>query len=576
MTKPSKPAEIQKRAALLVVTLIQVGLLFLLTTLDIIKYTTADDTTIVALLSGAYGFPNAVSLNMNYLIGLPLSILFEVLPVVNWVTIYFYITIIGSFLIINYIIIVARDSKTTLFLWVKCIALIPVFLYFLGDFTFTVVSYCSAISSALCGFAYAELPHKKVWGGLSVLSGVNSALIRSDCMLTIVAIVFLITICRAIQLKRVLKETFILAAALGIVSAALPFISLQLEAQMPGQAEAREWGETRSAALDGSFLTWDEGQDAYRARGINENQYNAAVNAFYFDHDTVSLELFETMLAVNPVYNRYNFDFALLLSQLGQSLLLPSWQTGVTILAMLIAIACAGVSNRPARHRILLLSLLVVVIEAAFFFVKRTPSRVTIPHYVLLCVGSLMLADEETDGAGTSRLDRRLVSLRLLVSVVSGLAIGICMGYYWECPARSSQAFSDETTLVTDYLRQHNQALFLSSNPELFSIDLARPILDYPGSAGERWNLIGNWETYSYPYYELMRSYSVSNPESLLLESIDSEHILYITNMERPVPDYALALAEERSGRSLHFELVDQVQSTNPYAAARVWRLVSD
>ena len=160
-----------------------------------------------------------------------------------------------------------------------------------------------------------------------------------------------------------------------------------------------------------------------------------------------------------------------------------------------------------------------------------------------------MLADEETDGAGTSRLDRRLVSLRLLVSVVSGLAIGICMGYYWECPARSSQAFSDETTLVTDYLRQHNQALFLSSNPELFSIDLARPILDYPGSAGERWNLIGNWETYSYPYYELMRSYSVSNPESLLLESIDSEHILYITNMERPVPDYALALAEERSGR---------------------------
>lgn len=69
------------------------------------------------------------------------------------------------------------------------------------------------------------------------------------------------------------------------------------------------------------------------------------------------------------------------------------------------------------------------------------------------------------------------------------------------------QRYREASIATFDYLEENQRRLYIVGDPSVLAIDVARPIFEFVGDNNERWNLIGNWETYSKDYYNLMTYY---------------------------------------------------------------------
>lgn len=554
---------------------IQLIILAVLLKGDYIRYATNDDTTIVALLSGAYGFENHFSINMNCALSFVIARLFSIFPVINWVTVFFIGVILISFLAIDFYVIANIQSDRWKNSLIATVALGVCFWYILGYFTFTVVSYIAGIAAAVSGIAFLKnrkgLRHLVVFAIFSILS----VLIRSDCIITIIAFMFIYSIGLVILKEAPAKRAFFLLAVMIVIMATCLTLDTYIEGQNPAQASYREWGEVRSSAMDGRYLTWNENPEAYVSAGIKPNQYNAIAGIFYYDYDVVSKDAFETILEITPASYRYEFDIAQLVNTICANVFSLGWDNCIIWFAMIIAIFTLGQASRKRKIEIIIALLTILGIYLAFFIIQRPLFRVTMPQFILLCVVSLEVSDYEYECSVAVNRSWNIIAAAIMTVVLS---IVVITAYFNRNPYSTKLPYySEETQNITRYRTQNNDVIFLAAGSEVLAYaDLSRPIFDFPGKDGELWNLMGNWEIYSYPYFRLMEKYGIQNPNSLLLESLDNTNIRYLTLFGQECPWYITQLLYEQYGIKAHFEEFDTLTSDNPYANYRIWILVSD
>ena len=113
-------------------------------------------------------------------------------------------------------------------------------------------------------------------------------------------------------------------------------------------------------------------------------------------------------------------------------------------------------------------------------------------------------------------------------------------------------------------MAENNDKVFLAGDMEVYGIDRADSVWNHPGKRGI-WNLIGNWETYSVPYFELMEKQGIQNPYDVLREAVDNDKILLLTKLGDDFPasrSWILGLVEENYGITVEFEKVESISQT--------------
>lgn len=556
----------------------QISYLLLLLVSNNIKFATNDDTTIVALLSGSYGFDNYFSINMNVVLSWLISRLFKYLPMVNWVTVFFLIVLMASFSQIAYIVFIERATTSRAYNIFKVIALFIMFTYGVGYFTFTVISYISAIAATCCALAIMVDEGKPIYYIRMTIFFTISALIRSDCILTAGAFASITCLVLGLLDKPRIKAAIIVVACIMVTGIACLSIDQFVESRNATQREFREWGETRSAAMDGAHITWEQASSEFEEAGITQTDLRAIEGIFYYDLETASKSTFEKIMQFTPIGERYSFDILSAFNSICAQFSSLSWENCITWFTIIICLASLGHATPKQRVVGICMILLIVGIELAFYVIKRPMFRVTMPHYLLLGASMMTLVKYLSDEGPAVR---RWSSGGILTALTAVSATIIIVSQFTNNQyAISNPIYSDETCQVADYLETHNDNIYLAASPEVFTVDVSRPVLDFAGSDGELWNLMGNWEIYSYPYYRLMEKYGIDNPDSLLEESIDSENVLYVTSMAKECPSFILDLVYQQFGIKAHFVEVDCVPTVvpndNPYAYLRIWKLVSD
>lgn len=486
-------------------------------------YQTNDDTTIIALAGGAYGQPSIYLDNIHIFLSYIFKVLFSYFPVINWVTLFFISVLFISFIVIDNLAIKLFTDINYFNYFIIFVTIEISWFIVITYFTFTIVAYVSGISGILCLIYqfFSDVPKKRGWvaGGVLLLL---CTLIRGEVLKSLVLVIFVLVIFLGITKKKLLQSILITAGPL-ILMMLMNFAHTALYSMNDVQREFWEWGEIRSAAVDCTPVDYVAHEEEFKRIGVDANIYQMIYNQYYFDYDAVSKEIFSSLKEMNTLKEKYNFDLPGIIKtffSVEEGVLYYEQFYRVLLLAMTVF---ALINSKGKKLEIFLVVLSTLFVTWLFYFINRPVYRVIMPNYLLaiLVILFIFLRDEG---------DRKNISLSYLIVYLLPLVTIISFCYFNPVHKLDKVTrHNEERQQIYKYLEAHEDKLFLSGNLSVYSIDVCRPILEFAGQ-NALWNLVGNWETFSVPYYELLENYEVENPDRLALELPDSDILRIISN----------------------------------------------
>lgn len=506
---------------------------------DNIHYATNDDTTMVDIASGAYGKPSQYIINIHIFWGWLYKILFQMIPNINWVIISYIFMYLISFAMLDYVFI---DKKSNIFL--TYLTMNTAFIVCVSYFSFTIVAYVGAIAG-LIAMLYGVEQKKSI--NFFTISGMLLMFVggafRGEVIKSLLVILVFVIITK-IGKERALRYFFVILYStilmIGIIQS-----NLCIEKINPIMNEALEWGETRSAALDCAVVPYNE--EIFEQNNITYEQYLMMYNAFYYDKESLPIVNFEKLIQMNNIKNKYNFDVIQFIKELKDKCSVTKLFSKVYIylfvVLLLIYVLRVLVDSGNKDFTALGILIGVVGVEFIFFFIQRNYYRVIMPNYIFATMLLLFYMPRINVVNKLSKIWKGVENSCLLFVFILALI------FRFSCYDLFSDSLkSDGRKAVLEYMEENNEVILLAGDPTVFSVDVARNIFDFTAKHG-KWTIMGNWEIYSQPYYDLMSEYGIANPDKLLLEAINNPQIKILTTAGDDFPEnygYSLSWLKKR------------------------------
>ncbi len=532
-----------------------ITLLFIIT--QKLVYATNDDTTMLAIAGGGYGKTSPYVINMHYVVGAFLKILFDCFSGINWMTILFLAILIGATYCID-VILVEKEQRNFIFFLGVLLVTDLCFGLVLGYFSFTVVAYFSGIAGTVCLVWGVERGEKKKrWIVAGIFWIIWAALIRGETLKTVLLMLLLLSVYEAIKKHNV--RYLIVEIAIGTLMMCGIKSNMWILNSNPVEQSFLEWGELRSEVLDGAQIPYIE--EKFQKKGISEAQYHALYNAFYYIRDAVSTDVLNDLRDLNTNETKYNVDIIGFIQEHFKYFgihndykLVYKW-----IFAIIVCIGFAF-GTKETRIRTFLIWLSTAGIEFVYYMIQRPLYRIVMPTYILAIVLLLILQEYESKKVEVF-FENKIDIKKIYMTGCLLLGLGTLVTYWNTDFNYQNAAYSAERKKVLAYMTEHSDTLFLAGDPAAFSIGVCDSVWNYPGKVN-KWNLIGNWEIYSVPSNELVTAYGYNDVDNIALEAVNNEKILILTTMEygfEERSEYILDLFEQYYGIRPEFEKVDDI-----------------
>lgn len=537
-----------------------------------------DDTTMVAIASGGYGAPSQYVVFMHMILGFLLKFLFTICNGVNWVTVVFLVADMCSVLVLDMVFASVKQEKTGFFCAV--IVLDLMLLIVLAHFTFTVVAYWAGIA-ALTGITYAFMG--KVDRRRRIITGICGGtalvfclMIRAETLISLV-IVYASYVAVSLLSERNWKPLVIALTVLCCMQ-----ISVKSNTWMskldPIQRTYLSWTTARSAIVDYPMIPYDESD--FSEKGITYNQHKAIYYGFNYDFDMVDMESMSALIERQS--SRYDFDVMGMLkshfSVWGSVRELLSFTSLYRIMFAAVALFYLVFGRKQDFPFLFLTWGSTVAAECAFNFIRRPVYRVVMPGYLLAVVLIMLYCGIDTQKE--RKLHLQGISAQRMTVVMTAVLMCGSIFTYIQHGDYQAWMYSGTERAVLDYMAENDDKVFLACDASLFGVEVSDSIWNHPGKRGI-WNLIGSWDTYTVPYYELMERQGIQDPNHVLREAIDSDKILLLTRYGDNMPiycDWVLGLVEDNYHIKVEFEKVEDVSRTDlgsGYLTYSVYKLVT-
>ena len=451
----------------LLAMLSQLLILALLVITNELGYSTNDDTTMLAIVSGGYGTPSPYLVNMHIIIGYLLKWLFTICVSVNWMTVFYIAVYLAAAFLLDLLFIFAKERS---FSFWGSIAFVDIaFLIVMSYFSFTVLAYWSAIS-AFAALTYAAVSKSREGKNILTVFGIImmalAAMIRGEVMKSLLIVYVALILVELIGGK---NWRPVLVAGLALL---LMVVSIQsnfwISNHNETQKEFLNWGETRSAALDCAAVPYDP--VTFAENGISENQYYSIYNAFYYTYDAVDTEVMQKLIDMNTVSNKYDFDFVSFFQWHFSELKETAYFSMLYRVLFIAAVGCFALFGKQ-KERVLLLLIWAATLftEFVFFFIQRPIYRVVMPNYIMAVIMIILCCrlDEEKE----RRLLAEHISFRKLL--LSGMAVLVCFTAF-------SRTFKNDFIMpwkhaevplkVLSYMDDKTSTVFLAGDAAAFDI----------------------------------------------------------------------------------------------------------
>jgi len=528
----------------------------------LLLYATNDDTTVASLIGGRIGGFTSYAINLHFFLGASLSGLAKLIEI-NVYTVYLLIVLLCSFIAIDYVF--ASRIRFNIQGLIAFFVITALYILSLSHFTFTVVSFFSGIAAMiLLNNCFIWKVRKKSAVYFAILLLLQTMLIRAEVIfaISIIELFYIVSVFlqKKENISRPCKWLAFLPVLLVIIGLLSSYSNIKIEAINNTQRSFREWGEKRSEALDCAPIEYSE---QLNQKGISISDYSAIYGAFYYNKDAVSIENMQAIIDENSFFHKYRFD---MLAFISYYMLYLQPNVGFIFLHrfvyLLLIIFAIVFIKKGIKIQTLGIWSGVLAVDAIYFIIQRVPYRVEMPIFAFgsLLLLRLLLEDDYSKFNLIAIKSLKCTWKLLLLLIVCILGFAYQVLKYNEANAESYLT----RVPVLDYMETYDDCLFLAGDASAFGVPCSENIWKYPGRKGQ-WNLLGNWEIYSVPYYNLMEAYDVSHPDDILQESINSNKILYLTQLGAEFPDkqyFIVSLVKEKYDLDTHFELVDIVDGT--------------
>ena len=465
-----------------------------------IKYEEVDDFIIYNLYSGLDGTYNIHGVYIHSVLCFIISLLYRILPMINWHTIFLLCMQFICFTIIGNILLKKNENKFSYILYILFVSVFYTILLQLIQYTsIAALLILTSFFAMMDGIEKEE--KKKRYIILTMVLFTIGIMLRMQSLL-IVAPFYAIYLCYNYILKiknKVEKQKILNICKQYLILGIITILVNDL------YKEYTQYNEIRTMLHDLSFILYDTNKEIFEEIGWSRNDYALFYRFNFGDENVYSKENLQKIINYKndkKEYLRLNLNIKKIINIFkGQTIYINSFIVVIFMLATIIAIY----TNKSKRGYIISIFLATIFINVLFIILNRSIQRVVIPEYIIGTMMMLYLThykEKKKQYNNTTKLIVYLVLVLILISTNILVAKNYNKGY-------KIDEYKDYKELI-NYTNSNKQ------NAYLYTVDLFRGFyLAYsvyempPKNSFSNLRVMGGWDMFTENYYDFKERYNL-------------------------------------------------------------------
>lgn len=475
-----------------------------------IKYEEVDDFIIYNLYSGLDGTYNIHGVYIHSVLCFIISLLYRILPMINWHTIFLLCMQFICFTIIGNILLKKNENKFSYILYILFVSVFYTILLQLIQYTsIAALLILTSFFAMMDGIEKEE--KKKRYIILTMVLFTIGIMLRMQSLL-IVAPFYAIYLCYnyILKIKNKVEKQKILNICkqyliLGIITILVYGSNYLIYNTNDLYKEYTQYNEIRTMLHDLSFILYDTNKEIFEEIGWSRNDYALFYRFNFGDENVYSKENLQKIINYKndkKEYLRLNLNIKKIINIFkGQTIYINSFIVVIFMLATIIAIY----TNKSKRGYIISIFLATIFINVLFIILNRSIQRVVIPEYIIGTMMMLYLThykEKKKQYNNTTKLIVYLVLVLILISTNILVAKNYNKGY-------KIDEYKDYKELI-NYTNSNKQ------NAYLYTVDLFRGFyLAYsvyempPKNSFSNLRVMGGWDMFTENYYDFKERYNL-------------------------------------------------------------------
>ena len=475
-----------------------------------IKYEEVDDFIIYNLYSGLDGTYNIHGVYIHSVLCFIISLLYRILPMINWHTIFLLCMQFICFTIIANILLKKNENKFSYILYILFVSVFYTILLQLIQYTsIAALLILTSFFAMMDGIEKEE--KKKRYIILTMVLFTIGIMLRMQSLL-IVAPFYAIYLCYnyILKIKNKVEKQKILNICkqyliLGIITILVYGSNYLIYNTNDLYKEYTQYNEIRTMLHDLSFILYDTNKEIFEEIGWSRNDYALFYRFNFGDENVYSKENLQKIINYKndkKEYLRLNLNIKKIINIFkGQTIYINSFIVVIFMLATIIAIY----TNKSKRGYIISIFLATIFINVLFIILNRSIQRVVIPEYIIGTMMMLYLThykEKKKQYNNTTKLIVYLVLVLILISTNILVAKNYNKGY-------KIDEYKDYKELI-NYTNSNKQ------NAYLYTVDLFRGFyLAYsvyempPKNSFSNLRVMGGWDMFTENYYDFKERYNL-------------------------------------------------------------------
>lgn len=531
-----------------------------------IKYEEVDDFIIYNLYSGLDGTYNIHGVYIHSALCFIISLLYRILPMINWHTIFLLCMQFICFTIIGNILLKKNENKFSYILYILFVSVFYTILLQLIQYTsIAALLILTSFFAMMDGIEKEE--KKKRYIILTMVLFTIGIMLRMQSLL-IVAPFYAIYLCYnyILKIKNKVEKQKILNICkqyliLGIITILVYGSNYLIYNTNDLYKEYTQYNEIRTMLHDLSFILYDTNKEIFEEIGWSRNDYALFYRFNFGDENVYSKENLQKIINYKndkKEYLRLNLNIKKIINIFkGQTIYINSFIVVIFMLATIIAIY----TNKSKRGYIISIFLATIFINVLFIILNRSIQRVVIPEYIIGTMMMLYLThykEEKKQYNSTTKLIVYLVLILILISTNILVAKNYNKGY-------KIDEYKDYKELI-NYTNSNKQNVYLYTVDLYRGFYLAYSVYEMPPkNSFSNLRVMGGWDMFTGNYYDFKDRYNLDGIFLDLLKEnvylVDKEN----KSKEENLFEGTILFLKENYNKEVTYEQIQKFGEINIY-----------
>lgn len=470
-----------------------------------IKYEQVDDFIIYNLYSGLDGTYNLHGVYIHSIICMVIGVLYRIIPIINWHTIFLISMQLLCFTIIGYKIIKKHNNQLSIVLYTIFAGVMFTALLMLIQYT----SVAALLIFTSLFLFIDNIENNKKNTCLSFILYTIGIMLREQSVLIIAPfflIIFIIKIIKKDQIASTIKY-FLIYAIITIVIFLSNAIIYNFDSVYK---EYTEYNKLRTLLHDRMNLDYEQDKEIFDEIGWSKNDFFMFATFGFGDENIYSKEKLQKIvdykIEKDGIQN-VNKD----IKQVSEKFITATFNANIIIVITFAGIFIIGLFGNPKKN--ILIFLTTVLINLVFIIMGRDMLRVVIPEYI--AGTALMLYNMKLKPGIINESTKNCIVICCIIIVACFKS-----GKIYEFNYKLSDYKNLQT--VINYTNSNKNNVYLYTVPALQYRYLAYPVYLMPPKASfSNLRVIGGWDMFTQNYYDFKQRYALDgNLLDLLKENV--------------------------------------------------------